>query len=229
MAKKKKDNNYFAASRRLAASFVFVAPLFAVYQAGIFFDPSARNGTDPIYRELLHRFHQLGFVFINLVLLGLLCLAIARTRTRRVDYAGLYWLMLGESCAWTGAMLLAANYFPFHALSLTPILRDLTAGIGAGVYEETLFRFLLMGGLILLLHRGLGGSRAWVVPVAIAAAAALFSLAHHEIGGEPWDRSVFLFRTGMGVILGCIYWFRGLGICVYTHALYNVALVAMTP
>jgi membrane protease YdiL (CAAX protease family) len=55
--------------------------------------------------------------------------------------------------------------------------------------------------------------------------ALLFSLAHHELGGEPWDRGVFLFRAMMGALLGVLYWARGLGIVVYTHALYNVALL----
>ena len=225
MARKSSAKAYFAASRTLAASYVFVAPLFGLYQLGILFEPGARSGTDPIYQELLHRFHRLGHVIVNLVLLGLLFLAIARTRKERTRISGLYALMWVESCLWAALMLVAAHLVPFEALAIGPFARDLVSGAGAGIYEETLFRFLLMGGLILVLHRGLGGRPTWVVPLAIATSAFLFSWAHHTIGREPWSTQVFLFRAAMGVILGWIYWVRGLGITIYTHALYNVVLV----
>jgi membrane protease YdiL (CAAX protease family) len=92
------------------------------------------------------------------------------------------------------------------------------------VYEETLFRFLLLGGIVLALHRGLGGEKFWVVPLAVAVSALLFSWAHHVPGGEPWDTRVFAFRAAMGALLGWVYLARGLGIVVYAHALYNVVL-----
>lgn len=226
MAKRKRrKGGYLAASRTLAASYVFVAPLFALYQLGVFFWPEARNGTDPIYEELLDRFHRLGHVAINFLLLGLLLIAIGRTHRARTRVPGLYGLMWLESCAWAGLLLVAAHFFPFGELSI--FWRSLVSGVGAGIYEETLFRFLLMGGLVLVLQRGLGGRTVWVVPLAIVASALLFSWAHHSIGGEPYEPRVFLFRAAMGALLGWVFWVRGLGIVVYGHALYNVAIVIL--
>ncbi|MHC4342700.1 MAG: CPBP family glutamic-type intramembrane protease [Planctomycetota bacterium] len=222
---KRRKVRYFDASRRLAAAYVFVAPLVAVYELGVALDPEARNGADPIFRELFHRFGQLGVIFLNLVLLGLLFLAIWRTKAERIRIPGLYGLMFLESCGWAAAMLLVAFLFPPQPLSLPVFAREVVASLGAGIYEEVLFRFLLMGGLILVLHRGLGGGLAWVVPIAIVASALLFSWAHHGVGGDPWDEKVFAFRAMMGVVLGLLFWGRGLGIVVYAHALYNVALV----
>jgi membrane protease YdiL (CAAX protease family) len=43
--------------------------------------------------------------------------------------------------------------------------------------------------------------------------------------GEPFEVRVFLFRFLAGAILGTLYLTRGLGICVYTHAFYNVGLL----
>ena len=54
----------------------------------------------------------------------------------------------------------------------------------------------------------------------------LFSWAHHAIGRDPWNPGVFFFRAVMGALLGALYWARGLGVVVYAHALYNVALLA---
>ncbi|MHC4931279.1 MAG: CPBP family glutamic-type intramembrane protease [Planctomycetota bacterium] len=222
---KRKKTRYFDASRRLAAAYVFVAPLVAAYELGVAIDPEARNGADPIFRELFHLFGQLGVIFLNLALLGLLFLAIWRTKAERIRIPGLYGLMFLESCGWAAAMLLVAFLFPPQPLALPVFARDVVASLGAGIYEEALFRFLLMGGLILVLHRGLGGSLWWVVSIAILASALLFSWAHHGVGGDPWDEKVFAFRAMMGIVLGLLFWGRGLGIVVYAHALYNIALV----
>ena len=111
---------------------------------------------------------------------------------------------------------------------LEALLPDLVASAGAGVYEEVLFRLLLMGGLVAILHGYLGGHESWVVPLAAIASALIFSYAHHGIGGEPWDARIFWIRAAMGVLLGVIFWARGLGIVVYTHTLYNVVLAVQS-
>ena len=53
--------------------------------------------------------------------------------------------------------------------------------------------------------------------------AVLFAAAHH-IGpyGEPFDRSVFLFRALAGLYFGLLYQLRGFGVAVGTHASYDV-------
>ena len=216
---------YFAATRRLSASYIFVAPLFAIYQGALALDGSVRNGTAWIFSELLAPLREYGLVFVNCIVLGLLLVAIARMRKDRARYPFLYGWMFLESLLWTAAMVALARVVAPVTLALPPFTARLVSGAGAGVYEEVLFRFLLMGGLILVLHRALGGRLSWVVPLAVVTSSLLFSLAHHRIGGEPWDRGVFWYRAAMGGLLGVIFWARGLGIVVYTHALYNVTVL----
>ena len=223
----KPAGTYFDVSASLSASYVFVAPLFAVYQLGLALDQGVRNGTDPIFREIFDRFRHFGMVAVNLLLLGFLLIAIGRAQRKRQRKPGLYFFMLLESLAWTGVMLASGELLARQLLALPAFPRELFASAGAGIYEEVLFRFLLMGGMILVLHKALGGAAWWVVPLAVVASALLFSHAHHTLGGEPWDRGVFWYRVGMGVVLGVLFWLRGLGIVVYAHTLYNVALVTM--
>ncbi len=220
---------YLEASRTLAASFVFVAPLFALYEVALAADDGVRSATVPLVRELFHPVSHLGLVAFNLVLLGLLCLAIYRTRALRRRVTGIYGIMFCEAVLWTGFMLgIAALVMPRH-LALPELPRRLLAYVGAGIYEEFLFRLLLLNGLVFLLHRGLGASPYWSFPVAVLASAAAFSYAHHAMGGEAWSRPVFVYRAVMGVILGTAYCLRGLGIVVYAHALYNVSLELLWP
>ena len=103
------------------------------------------------------------------------------------------------------------------------LVQDLVGSLGAGIFEELVFRLGLMSLLVWMwlratsafrLPRALGGVLAVVV------SAVLFSLHHHL--REDFDRGVFLFRTMAGVLLGFLFWFRGFGVCVYTHAMYDV-------
>jgi membrane protease YdiL (CAAX protease family) len=94
--------------------------------------------------------------------------------------------------------------------------------VGAGIYEETLFRLLVFAGLVALftlmdLPRWLG------LTVAAVASALLFAGAH-SLGphGEPFQLVIFLFRTCAGVYFAWIYHVRGFGIAVGAHASYDV-------
>ena len=101
--------------------YVFVAPLFAFYQLGLTLDRrGVRNGTDPIFEEIFSRFRHMGTVAVNLAMLGLLLLAIWRTRSKRVHRPGLYGYMMLEACVWTGLMLVTGGLIYQQLLALSP-------------------------------------------------------------------------------------------------------------
>ena len=51
----------------------------------------------------------------------------------------------------------------------------------------------------------------------------MFSLFHYVCGeAEALDPPVFVFRAMAGVLLGLLYLGRGIGVCIYTHAMYDV-------
>ncbi len=229
---------YTDTSRSLSASLLFMVPLFAIYQIGLLLDDSVRNGTDPVFRELFDRARHMGMLVTNLVLLGLLLIAVGKTKTKRRHVPGLYGFMLLESCVWAAFLLVTGRWISQTILphlipqekvalllALQPFARSLFASAGAGIYEEVLFRLLLMGGMLLVLQRALRGRAIWVVPLAAMVSAVLFSLAHHELGNEEYYRPWFFYRVGLGFVLALVYWARGVGIAAYSHALYNVALV----
>lgn len=93
--------------------------------------------------------------------------------------------------------------------------------LGAAIYEEGVFRVLLLGILYGLLVRfGTGFLVSGIC--AIILSALLFSMAHHN--GPPQtaaERQVFLFRAASGVVLGLTFLLRGAGTSVAAHALYN--------
>ena len=132
-----------------------------------------------------------------------------------------YGVMLGPIAS---AMTSSAN----RLLSLDPVgssmVANLVGSVGAGIFEELVFRLCLMS---LLVWVGMRAVREWGVPrwvvgfVAVTGSALLFSWFHH-LCGEPYDQGRFVFRAMAGVLLGLLMWTRGYGVCVYTHTVYNV-------
>jgi len=113
------------------------------------------------------------------------------------------------------------NSSTFHSMAM---------GMGAGVYEELLFRLVLITLVVMIGSDLLHMDRAAVAIVAVLASAILFAAHHHRpIGAEPFVPSTFLFRSLAGAYLAVIFWFRGYGPAAGCHAAYNVAVALMTP
>ena len=99
---------------------------------------------------------------------------------------------------------------------------QLALSIGAGLYEELVFRVLLVGGLFWLLKRMTSGQTAAYV-IAAVLGALLFSFVHY-IGafGDPFALDSFAFRFLFGLALNVLFLLRGFGVAAWTHALYDV-------
>lgn len=102
---------------------------------------------------------------------------------------------------------------------------QLALSIGAGLYEELVFRVLLVGGLYWVLRRFLPHrTQAYVVAAVIGAL--LFSGVHY-VGalGDVFTLASFTFRFFFGLALNVIFLLRGFGVAAWTHALYDVMIV----
>ena len=101
----------------------------------------------------------------------------------------------------------------------------LMISLGAGIYEELLFRVLLVGVLAWCGRRLLGWGAGVAGVMATLIGALVFS-AFHYVGpyGEPLELPSFTFRALAGVAFSALYLLRGFGITAWTHALYDVFL-----
>ena len=119
---------------------------------------------------------------------------------------------------------------PGHRTSPAPrLLVDIVTGIGAGIYEELVFRLILICLLMLLFQDILHMGRPRSIIFSVLISAALFS-AHHHIffvngtfgAGELFAFSKFIFRTLAGIYFAALFAVRGFGIAAGTHAFYNI-------
>lgn len=235
---------YLRLTRSNTYSLLFAVPLLLMYEVGAAWlaagdDRALRNGADVLLRGLLALGGVTGTMAFTAVLLGAAAFLIAaeqrrrRVRVRVAPFVG----MLLESCLYAvalgvvvggmtqwligGFVRLAADPSPVASLSLPEAI---VLSLGAGIYEELVFRVLLVGGLLgIFISSGLPRNRAGAFAALLAAM--VFS-AFHYIGpyGDPWAVPSFLFRFLAGLAFSLLFLVRGFGIAAWTHALYDVAL-----
>ena len=106
---------------------------------------------------------------------------------------------------------------------------NIATGIGAGIYEELIFRLVLICLLMLLFQDVFRLDHRNSIVLSVLISAALFS-AHHHIDflsgqvnpGDPFDWTRFAFRTMAGVYFAILFAIRGFGITAGAHAFYDI-------
>ena len=242
------QDHYWAATKHPWACVLFVLPLLTIYEIGLYVSGSGapedlRNGADAWLRAGLEYvgmspvYGAPCLLIFTLLVWGLLC----RERRPR-DKVGIWVGMIGESSAYALVLLalsqgiwqvlLRADHVlgqPNHRIALLQlsaapesVWRQIVSYLGAGIYEETLFRLLIFAGLVRLFSWADLRSSFNVILAAFASAI-LFAGAHH-IGpnGDPFNVYVLSFRTFAGLYFAWLYYARGFGIAVGAHAGYDV-------
>jgi hypothetical protein len=117
---------------------------------------------------------------------------------------------------------------PGGAIEHSALATRVMLSLGAGIYEELLFRVIIAGTLDVIAQRLLGWRR-WIAGVfAVVVSATVFSAAHY-IGpyGDPLQLQSFVYRLIGGVVFSALYLTRGFGITAWTHALYDLLVLAL--
>jgi hypothetical protein len=222
-------DDYFSLSRTPLTSLVFTLPLVLAYEGGVLLlgRGSPRNGADVWLRQLLDAM-GFGSYFLlpALTVIGLLAwhhVAHDRWRFRPAVLLG----MVLECLVFAGILLAIARLqqrlWPlFIADGLSGILARFVGYCGAGLYEEVLFRLLLLPLAIWLLERA-GFSPLPATLWAVLGSSLLFSAAHY-VGplGDTFSLYSFTFRTLAGIFFATLLVTRGFGIAAGTHAAYDM-------
>lgn len=109
------------------------------------------------------------------------------------------------------------------------LMANVVTGIGAGIYEELVFRLILICLLMVFFQDLLGLSHSNAIVSSVLISAALFSAHHHiivldgQLGcSAPFNWMEFSFRTMAGVYFAALFAIRGFGITAGTHAFYDI-------
>jgi CAAX prenyl protease-like protein len=110
----------------------------------------------------------------------------------------------------------------------TPLFDRIALGVGAGIYEELVFRLILISVILMIGSDLLHYDRKNVVLFAVGLSSLLFAAHHHRpFGADSFDIVRFVFRTAAGVYLAAIFWYRGYALAAGCHAAYNVCLTLL--
>jgi CAAX prenyl protease-like protein len=240
--------SYWQVSRAPRYSLLFALPLLVFYQVLAVLlahgPRSVRNGADVILQGLFTAVAGAwGPPLFMLCLIGGGLWLVVRdmhahgSRLR----ASVFATMLGESVALALVFGLCVGTVTSGVLGLLQMLSigagaegridawtHLMVSLGAGIYEELLFRVLLVGALAAGARALLGWRPMTAGVTATILGAAIFS-AFHYIGpyGDRLDVYSFVFRMIAGLFFSALYLVRGFGITAWTHALYDVSLLVL--
>ena len=231
---------YFNSTNTLLYSYLISLPLLLLYEVLIFLsNPSSeqvvRISVDVWIRTLFSNFGHdvLSIILIVVALLGIFVLYREREKlsTLRTRY---FFLMLLEASAYAFLLALIISATVSNLLQVVaadPVdtlstLQKLALSLGAGLYEELFFRVILVSALLFILKYFI--QKPWVrFTLAMVIAALLFSIAHYMGSmGDDFAFNSFLFRFLFGLALNAIYIWRGFGMAAWTHAIYDLMVVA---
>lgn len=237
---------YWRATRHPLMGLVIVLPLLVFYEVGTLAGgqgaqpTTLRNGADAWVREWCERIGNGGHLIPPLVMVAWLALAALKRWDSRPEHPVSTGLgMVLESLALALILWLFSRLWPdllkhygwelqvkvggdLNGPPGVDPLRVALPLVGAGLYEEFLFRLVSL--TILVGALGFLGVDTWTGFFLAALFSAWFFAAAHHWGSSapPYDGRVFSFRFAAGLIFSCVLAWRGFGIAVGGHTLYNL-------
>jgi hypothetical protein len=233
--------DYWQQSRRPLTSLAFVAPLLVFYEAGVLWlGPQAmRNGADVWLRQLLDLLGFSQYFLLPATTVALLAgwhyvtrdpwrVSPATLYTKAAECAILALALVVIARVQANVLSLVTNQPPpavVHASlggALESMFRRFVGFMGAGIYEELLFRLMFLPAVAWLL-RWCGCAPSWSLAGGAIITSLAFAGAHH-LGtlGEPFQWYAFVFRTLAGAFFAALFIYRGFGIAAGTHAAYDM-------
>ncbi len=227
---------YWQESARPLSSLVFVIPMLLVYELGIIWQgPAAmRNGADVWLRTLLDMLGFGQYILLPLLTCGILLAWHHISQSPWRVSPAVVVTMLPESLFFGGLLLLAAHLqaawfvrleWPVAAtMADLGVLEQLVGYFGAGIYEELLFRLMLLPITAYLLRwAGESTSDSWLTAAVLTSL--VFSAAHYQLftgHGDVFSWYSFFFRTLAGLFFATLFLVRGFGIAAGAHTAYDV-------
>lgn len=237
-------SSYWSATRAPRYSLIFVFPLLVTYEilarliAG---ESGIRNGADVLLKSLFVLLGgRHGLTVFAVLLFGTGLFLVIRDWKQNGAPRGIFYLGMtiesviyaflfgGVTSALTALLLRGPSLLMIVQAQSMPLATQLMVSLGAGIYEELLFRVLLVSALAKLATGGFGWRPLPAGGFATVLGALIFS-AFHYIGplGDTLTLSSFMFRMVAGLLLSGLFLLRGFGVAAWTHALYDVILTVL--
>lgn len=245
--------SYADLSTRPLHVLVFLAPLLVLYEIGsvLYLSNPSTGAVETISaRRMISTFFEafgaFGLYLPGLVLATVLLVWHILRKDRWTVQLPVIPVMAMESIVWTIPLVVVASLIPFFvpafqlwagaeptgAAEIHRLSREarMTIAIGAGLYEELVFRVVGIALIHMLIVDVLGARKQAGAVAAIVISALAFTLYHDlrtPTGALNLPLAAFLLFAGL--YFGILYIWRGFGIVVGVHALYDVVALVLLP
>ncbi len=229
-------DGYFQKTKRPLYVLVFLAPLILAYEVGATMLFAGADGAGEVLearRVLVGFFSLFGVAGLHLPAALLVALLLSWQLIGKYSWTVRPSVLVGmwvESCVWAIPLLLVGPMLGgigpavlSDPLGELPWFSRLTLAIGAGLYEELVFRLIL----IAVVH-AVASDLAQLGPklsagLAVAISAGVFAGYHRPVGGA------IVFYLFAGALFAGVYLGRGFGVAAATHALYDTVALVLLP
>jgi hypothetical protein len=227
---------YLARSARPLTSLVFLLPFIVLYELGtrlLLSDPV--KGTQHIVAfTMMQQFFALfGAYGRHLPALAVVAILLAWHIARRDAWSVSLPTLVGmaiESVALALPLIvfgvLLARYVPLSATTSESLGQTVILSLGAGVYEELVFRLILCTTLAIVLRDVMRIDVKLSTLLLVFLSATLFS-AYHYLGNEAFHWRIFVFRMVAGVYFAGLFVSRGFGVTAGAHMAYDILIVML--
>jgi hypothetical protein len=226
---------YFQRAEAPLTSLLFLLPLIILYELGTRYiaDTTHQGEQRIIAYSLLQQFFALfgatGRYLPALAVVGILMSwHIARQDPWEAPWGTIAGMFMESFLLALPLILMgfaAARYWSLSASRLPPS-NLIVLSIGAGIYEELVFRLMALTLLHLLLIDLFAIRKGIAILLMVSLSSVLFA-GYHYLGNEPFVWQTFVFRTAAGLYFGAIFVFRGFGITAGSHSAYDILIVIL--
>lgn len=237
-------SEYLRLTKTFTYSYLLVLPLILLYEIGIRLVNAGqvqqiRIGADVLIKQILGFVGIDGTLWFSIAVLAVGGGILWYERKHNIELRPRYFLYMSLESAVYGitiGMIVASVVASIFSITWPPtlqiagessLMQGLVLSLGAGIYEELVFRLILVSLLVGLLSLArIKGRSQYVIAAVIGAL--IFSAVHY-IGdlGDPFTITSFTFRFLMGLALNALFLLRGFGVAAMTHALYDVYVTIM--
>ncbi|MEM7454540.1 MAG: CPBP family intramembrane glutamic endopeptidase [Planctomycetota bacterium] len=234
------QDNYQSQTRRPIVCLAFVLPLILAYEIGAWLpgSESMRSGIDLWLDKLLISIGAGHLVILPVITTSLLMIWHHRQKDEWSFKPATLFGMSIESLGLGMILFWAASaYYQLcsqcqaDASLMLPMMSEnprwtaaSIVALGSGIYEELVFRLLLMVPAILILKKAIG-QRYVATAVAMILVSLIFTSLHYNVfnpSGPEIEISSFIFRFAASMVFCVLFLMRGFGIAVGTHVTFDV-------
>ena len=227
--------DYLQKSKSPFYSFIITLPIFLLYELGLLLMRGTefsyiKNGADALIEDMIA---TLGFdiFYISSSIFLLAFFIIAYYQKKNYDsfkiYKSYLSIMLFESFVYALLLFLLLGNMSLYLMDISfeDIKFNIILSLGAGIYEELIFRVFSIFILYKFISFIFKSMRHFSTQFsALLLSSILFSL-FHFMGTESFSQEAFTIRFIAGILLGILYNNRGFGITAITHSFYDIFVI----